>query len=154
MEEERDALLHVVDRLEDKVEVQTAKVEVLEHFFRQVNQSGRDGEDTSYSSSSLSEMPLSMQSLEFGSSGTASYAEDDDAHHNNNNNTQGFAFRRVNTAEQSMTSSSFDDDEAWDLEGAPPKLSGTFGDTSAKMRSAKSRAARKTARRLAKIVCV
>jgi hypothetical protein len=149
MEEERDSLLQLVDRLEDKVEVQRAKTEVLEHFFRQVNQSGRGGEDTSYSSSSVSEMP-SVQSLEFGNN-TSSSSSSPDAEGG------GFEFRR--SADHQSTSSSLDyydedEEEAWDLEGAPPKLSGTFGTTGAKMRSAKSRAARKTARRLAKVVCV
>jgi hypothetical protein len=144
MEEERDALLQLVGRLEDKVEEQSARTEVLEHCFRQVNQSGRGGEDTSYSSS---EVP-SVQSLEFGHNTSSSSPDAEGG---------GFEFRR--SADHQSASSSLDyydedEEEAWDLEGAPPKLSGTFGTTGAKMRSAKSSAARKTARRLAKVVCV
>ena len=146
MEEERDALMGTVHTLQGKVEAQAAKIEALEHFFRRVNH--RDDDEHSLNrqrrrisggggweeTSTTSFLSCSCSS----SDNNASEHEDEAARSQHSNQEQ--------KEDEQKEQQTFEDDEAWELEDAPPKLSVSFAKTGQKMRSAKTRAAAKMAK--------
>ena len=143
MTEQRDSLLSTVDTLEGKLDAQNAKIEALESFFRQVN-AREEGDDMDLDTNPHAPSSQSGDENSIASSSTAtrsesrSWSNTPSIHSIEVSAEPGEAARREEK--------DYEDDEAWELEAAPPKLSMTFQKTGQKMQSAKTRAAVKMAR--------
>eukprot|EP00977_Amphora_coffeiformis_P018436 scaffold6485_cov172-Amphora_coffeaeformis.AAC.1 len=144
--EQRDSLLSTVDTLEGKLDAQNAKIEALEYFFRRVN-AREEGEDMDPATNP----PCSSRSgdeISFTSSSTTTRS----VSRSLSNTPSIHSFEVSAEAEEaaSREEDEYEDDEAWELEAGPPKLSVSFQKTGQKMRSAKTRAAAK----LSRMTCV
>ena len=146
MTEERDSLLSTVDTLEGKLDAQNAKIEALEYFFRRMN-AREDGDDSAFPTTKNSSPRQSSRSGDENSITSSSTATRSVSRSlSNTPSVRSVEVSDELVEEATSREEEYDDDEAWELEAAPPKLSVSFQKTGQKMRSAKTRAATKLAR--------
>lgn len=148
MEEERDSLLIQVDTLEGKLDAQNAKIEALEYFFRRVNarEEKEHDEFNVESAHHRHERRSSGDDLSCttSTSDTTASARSVPGRFVSNPTTTPCSVR-ASSEDDGHEEYQDEDDEAWELEAGPPKLSTSFQKTGEKMRSAKTRAAAKLA---------